>query len=250
MKVIDLSLRLNQHLLSNALKTYFTEHELYKMDFKDLYDLHSYNIQSKLSFRNEDDDKENNDIVYYMEYKKHHSILQITNGIDAETFPPDKIMIITMSKGTNYRTDVYCTLNDKNPIYLSICTANAMNDLNYHDATNKEYGRKEYRDNFAKVVATLVKDDDESIEYFMSELKYVDEDKLLEKGDTSYKFIRDHADLRFKVTNARLGVIKMIIKKDDKAIYLYLPKTDAGIASVSLILYEVLMKMHQYSSLG
>ena len=238
---IDLSLPKHQNMISLALSNYFTVDELESLDFNEMHAKSCVKIKTEMKGEYEK--------CYGENFGDDGTKIEIARIIEKGVFPPVFFMNLRMVIGNSYQSDVKCTVNAQNAIYLSMAVANAINHLNYAGDGElilinkrqliKRFSRMIQKHTTDAVIEVVMKDINEK-------LKQIDEDKLLDQDVIDYEYIIDTPCFNLQIDNHRIGCLKLtMILSCGRTFYIYLPKNKAGLSSIYLALDKIVFDMDE-----
>ena len=228
-------------MIALALSNYFSVEELESLDFNELHQKSCVKIKAEM--------KNDYESCYCSGFGDDGTKIEIARIIEKGTFPPIFFMNLRMVIGKSYQTDVKCTANAQNAIYLSTAVANAINHLNYAgDGELILINKRQLIKRFSRMIQKHITDT--VLEAVMNDIsvkvKQIDEAKLLDVDTTDYEYIINTPCFNLKIDNNRIGCLKLtMILSCGRTFYIYLPKNKAGLSSIYLALDKIVFDMDE-----
>lgn len=238
---INLSLPKHQNMISLALANYFSVDELESLNFNELHSKSCIKIKSEM--------KNEYELCYGENFGEDGTKIEIARIIEKGSFPPVFFMNLRMVIGNSYQSDVKCSANAMNAVYLSLAVANAINHLNYAgDGELILINKRQLIKRFSRMIQKHVADN--VLEVVMKDigeqLNKIDQEKMLDQNSTDYEYIIDTMCFKLQIDNHRIGCLKLtMILSCGRTFYIYLPKNKAGMSSIFLALDKIVFEMDE-----
>lgn len=249
---IDLSVIRNQNMLGILLATYFSEDELIDFNFSDLYfkaqqessTEGTHAILNQLEIIHKADESETNfEEIYHLHFPSGIDFRAI-NIVDHSVLPFNKFLDIRICKANLYQFDIKCRLDSKNPLYLSIIVAKALNHNNFCLDKSSIFliSRKDSMEIFSRALAESTRGDVDCLIEAKDKLAKLDQDKLIDPNNITYIYDFECGDMSFIIDNTHLGVIRIAFSswEETSSHYLFLQKNKVGCSALILIIDKAL----------